>query len=217
MAGLLGVTENTATERKQVLRSANFTQKTVSLKASAGAIVRGEVLGQVSIGAVGTPTNSRASSGVLTPDATTPILANAMAGNYVATCITAATNGGTFTITAPNGAVLGNVAVGATFANQIKFAIADGSADFQVGDTITIPVAQGAMTWAKFDVDSVDGSQIPRAISVNDVANSDAAQDIEVYMAGEYRLSDLTFEANISAANKAKAVQSMCDRGMIVM
>jgi len=73
------------------------------------------------------------------------------------------------------------------------------------------------MTFAKFDVDSVDGSQVPRAISVNDVANSDAAQDIEVYMAGEYRLSDLTFEANISAANKAKAVQSMCDRGMIVM
>jgi hypothetical protein len=79
--------------------------------------------------------------GVMTLDATTPVLSGAQLGVYKAVCITAASNGGTFRVSDPLGNVLGDVAVGATFANQIKFAIADGSADFIVGDEIDVTVS----------------------------------------------------------------------------
>jgi predicted nucleic acid-binding Zn-ribbon protein len=80
-------------------------------------------------------------NGVMTLDATTPLLAGAQSGVYTATATAAATDSGTFRVTDPNGSVLGDVAVGATFANQIKFVIADGSTDFIVGDKFTVTVA----------------------------------------------------------------------------
>lgn len=80
-------------------------------------------------------------TGALTMDATTPVLSGAVDGVYTVRCITAATDSGTFRVTAPNGTVLGDVAVGATFANQVKFAIADGGTDFIVGDGFDITVA----------------------------------------------------------------------------
>ncbi len=80
-------------------------------------------------------------NGTITMDVTTPLLTNAQSGVYTAKCITAATNGGTFRVADPHGNVLGDVAVGATFANQVKFVIADGSTDFIVGDQFDITVA----------------------------------------------------------------------------
>jgi hypothetical protein len=77
-------------------------------------------------------------NGTLTVDATTPVLTGAQSGAYRAVCILAAANGGTFAVFDPAGVEIGRVAVGATFANQIKFVINDGATDFAVGDAFTI-------------------------------------------------------------------------------
>jgi hypothetical protein len=113
----------------------------VALTASSG------TLGSAANTAVGTaaaPVAVGTGNGVMTLDATTPVLAGAKNGSYVVTCVTAATNGGTFLVEDPDGYVLGDVAVGATFADDIKFVIADGSTDFIVGDKFTIAVTTGA-------------------------------------------------------------------------
>ena len=91
-------------------------------------------------------------TGALTLDATTPILAGAKVGVYMVRCIAAASNSGTFRVSDPDGFVLGDVAVGATFANDIKFAIADGTQDFIVGEgfDITISSTATAIAGAKF-------------------------------------------------------------------
>jgi hypothetical protein len=80
-------------------------------------------------------------TGVMTLDANTPVLAGAQLGVYKVACVTAAANGGTFEVFDPHGSSLGRVAVGATFANQIKFAIDDGEADFVVGDEIDVTLS----------------------------------------------------------------------------
>jgi hypothetical protein len=82
-------------------------------------------------------------NGTLTLDATTPVLPGAKQGIYTARCIAAAANSGTFRIEDPDGAVIGDVVVGATFSDDIKFVIADGAADFIVGDGFDITVSEG--------------------------------------------------------------------------
>lgn len=89
-------------------------------------------------------------TGTLTLDVTTPILAGAKPGVYAVRCIAAATNGGTFRVEDPDGYVLGEVAVAATFADDVKFVIADGGIDFIVGDGFDITIAAGDGKWAPF-------------------------------------------------------------------
>lgn len=83
-------------------------------------------------------------NGVLTPDVTTPLLAGVQEGAYRVVCIEPGSNAGTFAVYDPQGVQLGTVvAGGAAFANQVKFAIADGATDFVAGDTFTLWVKAG--------------------------------------------------------------------------
>lgn len=79
-------------------------------------------------------------NGTNTLDVTTPVLANAQVGVYTIRCVTAAANSGTFEVKDPKGQSLGQYVVGATFADQIKFVIADGATDFIVGDGFDVTV-----------------------------------------------------------------------------
>lgn len=129
-------------------------------------LVIGTLLGKILLGAATAAAKSggNTGNGVFTIDATTPILANARAGVYPVRCIAAATNGGTFRVTDPRGNVLGDVAVGSTFANQIKFAIADGSTDFIVGDGFDVTIAEGSGKYKAYNSANVDGSQYPELV-----------------------------------------------------
>lgn len=83
-------------------------------------------------------------NGVLTPDVTTPFLAGVQEGAYRIVCIEPGSNAGTFVVFDPQGVQLGTVvAGGSAFANQVRFAIADGAADFIAGDTFTLWVKAG--------------------------------------------------------------------------
>lgn len=89
-------------------------------------------------------------NGVFTLDGTTPVLAGASAGVYNVTCIAAASNSGTFQVQDPNGFLLSaNYVVAGTFADQIKFVIADGSSDFVVGDSFQVTVVANTFAITK--------------------------------------------------------------------
>jgi hypothetical protein len=136
----------------------------------------GTVLGQVILGAgttaaAGAGTNgANTGNGTFTPDVTTPILAGAKAGTYLIKCIVAAANGGTFRVFDPDSYVLGDVAVGATFASKIKFAIADGSTDFIVGDALAYTIAAGSGKFVQINPTAVDGSQHAAGVLLNTAA-----------------------------------------------
>lgn len=84
-------------------------------------------------------------NGVLTPDASTPILAGVKEGTYRIVCIEPGANVGQFEVYDPLGNPLGlHTVAGAAFANEIKFAIADGATDFVAGDMFLYHVKAGA-------------------------------------------------------------------------
>lgn len=70
-----------------------------------------------------------------------------LVGNYVATCITAAANGGTFSVVNPAGKALPNAVVATPYrSREINFTINDGATDFIVGDSFTFVVDTTAPT-----------------------------------------------------------------------
>lgn len=131
---------------------------------AANVSIPGLVVGTIAIGGA-TPaakSGGNTGNGVLTMDGTTPVLTGAKAGVYQVRLITAASNGGTFRVTDPEGFNLGDVAVGATFSNDIKFSVADGATDFIVGDGFDITVAIGSGKYApKSSLRTTDGSRAP--------------------------------------------------------
>lgn len=161
--------------------------------------------------------SNTASSGALTLDATTPVAAGAQNGAYRVVCIAVATNSGTFTVTDPKGVEIGKVAVGATFNNQIKFVIADGTGDFAAGDAFTVMVGRESGADEQFSAIPNDGSQVASAIAVYPVTTdgSTTAKIAIMKRFAEVRLSDLTFATSISAANKAKAIEELRACGII--
>src|SRR5690606_14680768 len=80
---------------------------------------------------------------------------------WTLTCTAAATNGGTFSVVGTVSGAKADATVGVPYDNGlIKFTINDGSTDFAVGKTFSIPVTQGAasaagMAWEVLRYDTV--------------------------------------------------------------
>lgn len=124
----------------------------VVIASGSGVVETGTVLGPTGstrTAASAAKVGGNTGNGTLTLDATTPVLVGAKAGVYSARLVTAATNGGTFRVEDPDGNVIGDVAVGGTFSDDIKFATADGSTDFAVGDGFDITVSAASSVGPK--------------------------------------------------------------------
>ena len=169
--------------------------KVVTLPAGCGTMVRGTVLGKITIGAATAAAKAggnAANTGALTLDATTPVLIGAKAGIYTVRCIAAAANSGTFRVIDPDGFSLGDVAVGATFANDIKFAIADGAQDFIVGEGFDITGAAGSGKHKIVNSANVDGSAVADCIlAYTTVVAAGADSKAEVYTQGYFNRDHL--------------------------
>jgi hypothetical protein len=154
----------------------------------------GTLLGKITLGAATVVVGAgNTGDGVFTIDATTPILDGAVAGAYTVTCVIADTNSGTFEVRNPDGLVLGLNIVGDTFANQIKFAIADGATDFVAGDVFTVTIAAGSGKLKLCNSANLDGSQQPYAILLEDKDASLADKTVTVGLTGEYNSNFMTF------------------------
>lgn len=179
--------------------------------ASGQNLTEGTVVGAVLLGSASETHAGNTGNGAMTLDATTPVLAGAKVGVYNVKCITAATNSGTFRVTDPDGIVLGDVAVAATFANKIKFVIADGAADFIVGDTFLVTVAAGSGKLKALAPSANDGTQIAIGILLNDCDASGGDKPC-VYVArgpAIYAAGQITWPNGISAGAKATAIAQL--------
>lgn len=177
----------------------------------------GTPLGKITLGAAAAAAKAgNTGNGVFTLDAATPILSGAKVGVYVARCIEAAANGGTFRVFDPEGRVLGDVAVGGTFADQIKFSIADGAADFVVGDEFDVTIAAGSGKLKILDPAAVDGSAKCVGFSIL-LRDPGAADSRIVYEARMALIADSGIEwpAGFTDAQKAQALADVEARGIV--
>lgn len=189
-------------------------------------ILPGQVLGSTVVGVLATSSAvadaGNTGNGVITLDASTPVLAAARDGTYRAVCIAVATNGGTFAIEDPEGHEIGRVAVGATFANQVKFVIADGATDFAPGDAFSILVgveSPGDLQHVPLNLTATDGSQRAVALAVYPVTTGvGETRKGAAVVRGPFvgRAADITWPGGITAPQKAAAVAQLERRGILL-
>lgn len=159
-------------------------------------LTRGAVLGRAAV-ALTASTAAKAGGntggGTITMDVTTPVQAGAKPGVYTARCILApGSNGGTFAVEDPDGNVIGQVLVGATFDDDIKFVIADVGTDFALGDGFDITVA-AVDKYVLSLAAAVNGSQMPAAILAIDCDASLADKSTTAYFSGEFNTDKLVY------------------------
>jgi len=129
------------------------------------------VLGKIAVTVPTTGTADAGNTGDGTVTAVALVGGVPRAGTWEIECTAAVTNGGTFKLTDPGGNIVDNALVmtagaGAAtvfISNGFTFTITDGSTDFASGDVFTVTVTASGK-WGAFDVDAVNGLQIPRGI-----------------------------------------------------
>jgi hypothetical protein len=183
-------------------------------------ITLGMVVAVITAGAVTSAAKAggNTGNGTLTLDATAPAQSGAKVGVYTVRCIAAATNSGTFRVEDPDGFVLGDVAVGATFSDDIKFVIADGSADFAVGDGFDITVAAGSGKVVQYSPTGTGGAEIPAGVALDEVSAADGSDSTEdlVFLSRNaiVDLDQLVWPAGISATQKTAALAALARLGI---
>ncbi len=128
----------------------------------------------------------------------------ARAGSYG---IVFTTTGATaaFKVTAPDGANVGTGAVGTRFtAGGLDITIADGAADWTVGDTLAVPVARGhARAW---DPGNADGTETVGGIVWQYVdASAGAKRAAAIVRLATVNGRHLMYKSGLTAANKETA------------
>lgn len=158
-------------------------------------------------------------NGVFTIDATAPVLSGAKAGVYTVRCITAAANGGTFRVEDPDGYVLGDVLVAATFSDDIKFSIADGGTDFVVGDGFDVTVTLGNAQWVPF-TNLAAQREIGILYARQSIAAAGTVKSTIITRAAEVNAAELIYDASLSGnaltAAKAAAASMLSSAGVIL-
>lgn len=155
-----------------------------------GTLTRGALLGRV-LRVLGTPTFTGTGNGVMSA---VSMGSKTKVGNYIVTCITAATDGGSFSVVDPDGVRLKDAVVGTAYAsNHINFSIADGSTDFTVGAKFTIPITAGSLKCKLADSSAVDGSGTGYALLAADCDASGGEKTAPIYLGGEFNELAVTF------------------------
>ncbi len=124
----------------------------------------GTVLGRTFVS-----TSVTATAGTNTGDGaigTVTATGKAQRGTYTIRINKAASNAGDFTVADPSGNVIGFGTVAVAFSNQIAFTLADGSADFVVGDSFTVEVV-GDYKYKMVESTATDGSAKACAIYIS--------------------------------------------------
>jgi hypothetical protein len=184
----------------------------------AGTVLGKLTKGTATVAAVGAGTaGANTGNGTLTMDATAPVASSAKAGVYTAKCIAAAANGGTFRVTDPDGFVVGDVAVGATYTDDVKFVIADGATDFVVGDGFAITIAAGSGKYTALAPAAKTGAEIAAAVLYEGCDASTADQERTITArSSEVNGLALVWPSGITADQKTKAIADLAQKGIVV-
>lgn len=165
------------------------------LKTAAGAKISGT--GDGTIGAV-----------TLGPDA--------QVGVYVLTGKSEAGNAGVFSVRTPSGDALPDLTVAAAYAStHINLTVADGAADWDIGDVIHVTVTGGDYT--ELAPDATNGAQTAAGLLYAGVDASTADTPcVVVARNAEVNQHEITWPADITAAEKAVAIQQLKARGIFL-
>lgn len=181
-----------------------------TLKGDEGDLKLGLVLGRLTKSSVAVSVEGNTGNGVVT--LADPALGpKAEAGAYVLTCITAASNAGMFQVVAPSGYRLPDLTVGVAYAgDHINLTVADGSADFIVGDQVVVNVSgTGEFVPAKFG--AVDGSGDGVAVLLQDAdTTGDDVNNVLLLDDGPaiLALHGLKYHASADTAEKQSALRA---------
>ena len=180
-----------------------------------GAVKSGTILGLiVTAGATAAAVGGNVGNGVLTLDATDPVLSGAKAGVYKVVITDVIANGGNFEVIDPEGKSLGSGRVGTLFSNKLKFTLADGATDFARGDNFTITVVEGVKQYKPVDLTATDGSEIAVAILLLDTeATTNAAL---IKRSAEVTADDLIYPTGATTAQKTAINAALEKVGIIV-
>jgi hypothetical protein len=121
--------------------------------------------------------------------------------DYVLRVTKAAANAGDFEVTDPQGDLCGVGSVGAAFVGGgLSFTLADGAADFVVGDTFRITTSALTTKYKLSARAAADGSQVPVAILADAAAASGGDVTAGIYLSGEFNQRAVTLGAGMTAA-----------------
>lgn len=154
------------------------------------------VVGRVTKGAASAAKQSGTGDGTISA---VTLGQDAIVGVYILTGKSEASDGGTFEVKDPNGALLDDLTVGVAYvSDHINLTVNDGAADWDIGDIIHVTVAAGDGDVVACALDATDGSEVPVGILVNaiDASGGDAAGSI--YTAGEFNQDKLVWDASFT-------------------
>lgn len=170
-----------------------------------GALVRGTLLGQVSVGAaVAAAYAGNTGNGVFGAVTTG---ANSKPGIYNVLIVEPGANVGTFLVEDPDGNIVGRGVVGVAFNGPISFTLADGATDFISGDGFTVTVAAGSGKFRKCVAANIDGSERPLEILVDDADSTAGDVECETFTTGDFNPLAMTFGAGTTSANSEAALR----------
>jgi len=214
------LTEGRHAAEHLVSEANGYRSREAIIVASGADLDPGTVLGKISVGAASSAAKAggnAANTGVLTLDATNPVRAHAKVGVYTVRCIAAASNSGTFRVEDPDGFVIGDVAVAATFDDDVKFVIADGAQDFIVGEGFDITIAAGSSKYKVLNPAAVDGSQAAAGVLYGRARAAAAdAHAVAHVRDAEVNGGEITWPEGISGPAKATAIAQLKAIGIIV-
>jgi len=178
-------------------------------------VVRGEVMGRI-LRLIGAMTADVGNTGDGVPG--TPTLGkNAVLGTYTITCVEAATDAGRFEVTDPNGNRLLDLVVAVAYVSgHFNVTLADGSADFIVGDFFTIAVTVGSLKLKPLQSASVDGSAEVHSVMAQDVDASLGDVVGSAYHTGEFNANALVFDGSDVFADFEDEMRQLNIHGKVV-
>jgi hypothetical protein len=190
----------------------NYVRDQITLASGGTACVIGQVLGQITKGAI----TAAAKSGGNTGNGTCTALSLGVAakvGAYTLT-FTAAT---AFTITDPNGVQLANGVNGAYVDLQINLTITAGGTAFVAGDGFVITVAAGSNKWVQVGPSNVDGSQAAAGICL-EAGNPTSADTLSVAVTrgpALIKVNGLTWTSGMTTPQKTAALAQLQVLGIV--
>ena len=178
-----------------------LTTKAITLL-SGQSVVRGEVLGKITL-SVPTTGTAGSNTGAVTCTSVTGG-ASTVLGVYTIVCITTGTNTGTFSVKNPNGHSLPTATLGVAYTNnEINFTLNDVGTDPSLGDSFTITVAAGSGKYVKAVATNVNGSNKVEhlVIAANDIDATSGDATGLVYCSGEFNQGEITIDSSYTLAN----------------
>jgi len=139
-------------------------------------------------------------------------------GVYTLKVTKAAANAGDFEVIDPQGDVIGIGTVAVAFSTGgLAFTLADGAADFIVGDTFAITVAAGSKKYVEHNAAATNGSQRAAGILFDAVDATLADKPgLAIIRFAEVNGDEITWKTGISAPDKAAGIESLKALGVII-